>query len=165
MRGIVNAREVEKIKLLQDLTRSEEETESALQEILLLQQSQKSQDFVNLIKEQEEEMKNVLSGIAEVSTDIRRGDILKAMQDSLLEVALISVQREKIEENQNSWVSTLMKEEELGEKQLENLLKNKASEQEAFLTTFLKEEEYQAEAFKQLLLKMDLKRNSVVRQV
>ncbi|KAL7645826.1 UNVERIFIED_CONTAM: hypothetical protein RMT77_002723 [Armadillidium vulgare] len=163
--AIVAAKEYVRLKLINDLAKSEEKTNAALQELLNLQQSQKSQDFVNLITEQEEEIKKTLSGLIEVSTEIRRADVLKAMKDSLLEVAMTEAEKTKIDEKHKSWVSTLMKEGQLEEEKLELLLNNKVVIQESFLSNILKEEEFQAEAFKLLLLKMDLKRNSVIRQI
>lgn len=163
--AIVAAKEYVRLKLISDLSKSEEKTNAALQELLNLQQSQKSQDFINLITEQEEEIKKTLSGLIESSTEIRRADVLKAMKDSLLEVALAEAEKTKIEEKHKSWVKTLMEEGQLEEEKIEELLNNKVIVQESFLSDILKEEEYQAEAFKLLLLKMDLKRNSVIRQV
>lgn len=162
---IMAAKDKEKMKLLKDLEEAEYKTDSALKEIISLHQAPKSQEFVNLIKEQDEQMQEILSGIVEVSTELRKNDVLKAMQNTLLEEALIETQKEKIEKKQISWVSSLLKEGELEEEHIKYLLKVKAFDQEAILSTIIQEEEYMSEAFKLLLLKMDLKRNSVIRQV
>ncbi|MCL4115581.1 UNVERIFIED_CONTAM: hypothetical protein GTU68_017643 [Idotea baltica] len=165
LQAIVAAKESERSRLLQDLSKAEHDADSTLNEILNLQQSQKSADFVHLIEEQDVEMQKLLSNLIDISTELRRNDILKAMQNLLLENAATEAQRDKIEEKQKSWVSSLIKEGQLEEAQIESLIDNRTSNQEIFLNNVLQEEEYQAEAFKLLLLKMDLKRNSVIRQI
>ena len=162
---LVSAKEIEHGRLLKDLTAAEEETTAALAELVNAGAYRKSGEFISLMQAQEKQMDTLLASIAEESAEGRQNDVAAAMQSVLFDAAIAESQKRNVESQNETWVNNLLKENNIIDCHIEEVLSNKASDQDAWVSKLLNDEECQAAAFKLLLMENDLKRNSILRQV
>lgn len=162
--GLVSAKEKDRQKLLQDLSSAEQETEAAVQE-LVSASGMRSEEFVCMLQDQEREMQSLLSGLADATTELRRTEVVSAMKSLLMEEALAEQRRQALQEEQGVRVGALLEEADLINSHLKGVMTTRMADQEVWTSTLMKDEECQAVAFKLLLMKSDLKRNNILRQV
>ncbi|KAK3894225.1 hypothetical protein Pcinc_001987 [Petrolisthes cinctipes] len=162
--GLVSAKERDRQKLLKDLSSSEKETEAAVQE-LVSASGMRSEEFVCMLQEQERELQSLLSGLADATTELRRSEVISAMKSLLMEEALAEQRRQALQEEQGVRVGALLEEADLINSHLKGMMTTRMADQEVWTSTLLKDEQCQAAAFKLLLMKCDLKRNNILRQI
>ncbi|XP_047475347.1 E3 ubiquitin-protein ligase LRSAM1-like [Penaeus chinensis] len=163
--GLVSAKERERHRLLKDLTSSEQETAAAVQELLTATASRRNEDFLILLQQQEQEMQSLLSGIAEAAAELRRSEVVAAMKAALVEEAVAEQRRLAVQKEQGNRICSLLEENDLVNDHIEGVISTRMADQEVWVSTLLEDEECQAAAFKLLLLKSDLKRNNILRQI
>ncbi|KAK7080782.1 E3 ubiquitin-protein ligase lrsam1 [Halocaridina rubra] len=162
---LVASKDKERKRLLKDLTDMENETEAALKELVSATAYRKNEEFVSLLNEQEKEMESLLSGIAEASAELRHSEVVAAMQAALMEEVATEARRKLFLDEQSVRVYTLLEENDLVNTHLEGVMTTRMADQEVWASTLLEDESVQAEAFKLLLLKNDLKRCNILRQI
>lgn len=163
--GLVTAREKERQCLLKDLTSMEQETAAAVQELVTAAATRRSDEFLCLLEDQEREMQSLLSGIVEAAAELRKAEVIAAMKAVLVEEAAAEQRRLVVQEEQGARISALLEEADLVNSHLQGVLTARLADQEEWTSTLMKDEECQAAAFKLLLLKCDLKRNTILRQI
>ncbi|XP_064081682.1 E3 ubiquitin-protein ligase LRSAM1-like [Macrobrachium nipponense] len=163
---IVNSKDKDRKRLLEDLTEMERDTAAALHELLSYSATNsKNEEFLNLLNDQEKEMELMLSGIAEASAELRSSEVISAMQAALMEEAATEARRQALQDEQSLRVLALLEENDLVNTHLEGVMTSRMADQEVWASTLMEDEAVQAEAFKLLLLKNDLKRCSILRQI
>nr|XP_053638262.1 E3 ubiquitin-protein ligase LRSAM1-like [Cherax quadricarinatus]XP_053638263.1 E3 ubiquitin-protein ligase LRSAM1-like [Cherax quadricarinatus]XP_053638264.1 E3 ubiquitin-protein ligase LRSAM1-like [Cherax quadricarinatus] len=163
--GLVTAKEKERHNLLRDLASTEQETAAALQELVNSTASRRSEEFLCLLHDQEQEMQSLLSGIVEAASELRHSEVVAAMKSVLIEEAAAEQRRLAVQEEQGARVCALLEEADLVNSHLKGVLTSRLADQEEWASTLLKDEECQAAAFRLLLLKSDLHRNNILRQI
>lgn len=163
--GLVTAREKERQSLLKDLTSLEQETAAVVQELVTATAARRSDEFLCLLEDQEREMQSLLSGIVEAAAELRKAEVIAAMKAVLVEEAAAEQRRLAVQEEQGARISALLEEADLVNSHLKGVLTARLAGQEEWTSTLMQDEECQAAAFKLLLLKCDLKRNNILRQV
>lgn len=163
--GLVSAKEKERQSLLRDLTTLEKDTTAAVQELLSVAAARRSEEFMALLQDQEKEMQSLLSGIAEAAAELRRSEVVDAMKQVLIEEAAAEQRRQAVHEEQGARVCALLQDTDLVNSHLHGVLTTRLADKEEWTSTLLKDEQCQEAAFKLLLLKCDLKRNNILRQI
>lgn len=163
--GLVSAKEKERQSLLRDLASLEKDTSAAVQELVAVAAARKSKEFMSLLQDQEKEMQSLLSGIAESAAELRQSEIVEAMKKVLIEEAAAEQKRQAVQEEQGARVFAVLQDADLVNSHLHEVLTTRLAEKEEWSSTLLKDEVCQEAAFKLLLLKCDLKRNNILRQV
>lgn len=163
--SLVSAKEKERQSLLKDLTNIEKDTTAALQELVTVAAARRSEEFMSLLHDQEKEMQSLLSGIAEAAAELRRSEVVEAMKTVLIEEAAAEQRRQAAHEEQGARVCALLQDADLVNSHLQGVLTTRLADKEEWSSTLLKDEQCQEAAFKLLLLKCDLKRNTILRQV
>lgn len=163
--GLVSAKEKERQSLLRDLTTLEKDTTAAVQELLTVAAARRSEEFMALLEDQEKEMQSLLSGIAEAAAELRRSEVVDAMKQVLIEEAAAEQRRQAVQDEQGARVCALLQDADLVNSHLHGVLTTRLADKEEWTSTLLKDEQCQEAAFKLLLLKCDLKRNNILRQV
>ncbi|XP_045622756.1 E3 ubiquitin-protein ligase LRSAM1 [Procambarus clarkii] len=165
MEGLVTAKEKDRQSLLKDLATTEQETAAAVQELVNSTASRRSDEFLCLLQDQETEMQSLLSGIVEAASELRHSEVVAAMKAVLVEEAAAEQRRLAVQEEQGARVCALLEEADLVDSHLKGVLTSRLADQEEWASTLLKDEECQAAAFRLLLLKSDLQRNNILRQI
>ncbi|KAG7154472.1 E3 ubiquitin-protein ligase LRSAM1-like, partial [Homarus americanus] len=163
--GLVTAREKERQHLLKDLATTERETDAAVQELVDAAAARRGEEFLSLLQDQEKELQSLLSGIVEAATELRQSEVVAAMKAVLVEEAAAEQQRMAVQEEQGARVCALLEEADLVNSHLKGVLTARLADQEEWVSTLLEDEACQAAAFRILLLKCDLKRNNILRQI
>ncbi|KAG0726135.1 E3 ubiquitin-protein ligase LRSAM1 [Chionoecetes opilio] len=163
--GLVSAKEKERHSLLRDLSSLDKDTTAAVQELVEVAAARKSKEFVSLLEDQEKEMRSLLSGIAESAAELRQADVVEAMKKVLIEEFAAEQLRQAVQEEQGARVCALLQDAALVNAHLHGVLNTRLAEKEEWSSTLLKDEECQEAAFRLLLLKCDLKRNNILRQI
>lgn len=162
--GIVSAKEKEHQMFVKDLTSAEKKTAAAVQE-LVSASGMRSGMLVGLLQDQERAMQSLLSGIADATAELRRTEVIAAMKLVLMEEAAAEQRRQALIQKQGVRVGALLEEADLINSHLKGVLTTRMADQEEWVSTLLKDEECQVAAFKILLVKSDLMRNSILRQI
>lgn len=163
--ALVAIRECVRKKLVTDLSKSEQETDLTIKELLDNSDSHRKEDFMVLLNEQDEQMQSILSGVAEVSAELRKDDIVKSMQEALIQAAESEARRIVIEKEQESKVNAILANANLVDEHWEGVMNAKLADKELWVETLMEDEIVQAAAFRLLLLDMDLMRSNILRQI
>ncbi|CAL4060276.1 unnamed protein product, partial [Meganyctiphanes norvegica] len=163
--ALVAIRECVRKKLVNDLSQSEQETDLAIKELLDNSDSHRIEDYMTLLSEQDEQMQCLLCGVAEASAELRKEDIVKSMQEALIQAAEAEAHRIAVEKEQEAKVNAILANANLVDEHLEGVMNAKMVDKELWVETLMEDEIVQAAAFRLLLLDMDLKRNNILRQI